>query len=191
MSSLLLFPAESSPIPATAMMVSTVKSSTPFPVGPTASLSLQPPLFALPICQISPPTLMNTLLAPTFPPPVGPAVPDIRAPLARTKKTDGRVHLSHIRNQTVLTQCYATSPLKLLSPRPAAQARGSILPPLAADWWRATTSSSTSPSTLTPKPSSPRNPPPKFTAATTTSLAASILLRRWPRIHSSSMRPIR
>jgi len=50
---------------------------------------------------------------------VNPALPDIRASLARTKKTDGRVHLSHIRNQTVLTQCYATSPLKLLSPRPA------------------------------------------------------------------------
>jgi urease accessory protein len=46
-------------------------------------------------------------------------VPDNRPPLARAKKTNGRVHLSNIRNQTVLTHCYATSPLKLLSPRPA------------------------------------------------------------------------
>jgi urease accessory protein len=62
---------------------------------------------------------MSTPVIATLPSPAGPALPDIRPPLARTRKVNGRVHLSHIRKQTVLTHCYATSPLKLLSPRPA------------------------------------------------------------------------
>ncbi len=63
---------------------------------------------------------MCTLLNPTLRT-VGSALPDmhaVRNPRA-DKTATGRLHLSHIRNQTVLTHCYATSPLKLLSPRPA------------------------------------------------------------------------
>jgi len=63
---------------------------------------------------------MSTLLNPTLRA-VGSALPDMHA--VRNPRVDktatGRLQLSHIRNQTVLTHCYATSPLKLLSPRPA------------------------------------------------------------------------